>query len=587
MKKTLGVLLAVQVFLFQVFLIAKGRPLYFVLRALFLVLLAAALALLVRRLMRQKVLGLVLLLVVLVRIPFYFHADGMVTTSDNAVDALGAAEIRDARTAPYFLLGAVKHMGTIKQLWVAFVWDLAGGNAYLFYLLVQLAVFLAFLLAWDAFLEDAVPRNVRILLLGLQFLFIEVVFDYSLSIRGAPYLEMAFFALFGAALFDPAWKDKTRLFLAYYFLGFAVYVHPLAAVLAGSFGLSAAVYALARRKFWLNLGAAAAGTAAGLFHWAYYLAFVPKPVATGAWEKMGILPFGLITHGWIPEFFSTLKRTFLNLFDFEFDYLSGTFFSGGWRAMAVVFDRATILLGLAALVFALILSVRKLWPVVRRRRAFEPKAFPYLFFLVLFAAVTAKVFLFFPPHVEPRHNFDAVVLVLLAFFLSAGAVFRSWKILSWRTALVFVVVLAMAAPHVLAFYDQAAEKDHAYHQLLTVLRRNRVKVVDTDFILAYVVYFLSHRTILATDALGPFRVKNFFPEMRAQVEALPREDKTYVLFSETYPQPEWRRKASEFLWYDVLIKLDKAGIPAKVVDLPHYRLIIPQKNPRAYPGPVR
>jgi len=586
-KKTLGVLLALQVFLFQVFLIAKWKPLYFVLRALFLVLLAAALALLVRRLMRQKVLGLVLLLVVLVRIPFYFHADGMVTTSDNAVDALGAAEIRDARTAPFFLLGDVKHMGTIKQLWVAFVWDLAGGNAYLFYLLVQLAVFLAFLLAWDAFLEDAVPRNVRILLLGLQFLFIEVVFDYSLSIRGAPYLEMAFFALFGAALFDPAWKDKTRLFLAYYFLGFAVYVHPLAAVLAGSFGLSAAVYALARRKFWLNLGAAAAGTAAGLFHWAAYLAFVPKPVATGAWETMGILPFGLITHGWIPEFFRSLKRTFLNLFDFEFDYLSGTFYSGGWRAMTGVFDRATVLLGLAALVFALILSVRKLWPVVRRRQPFEPKAFPYLFFLVLFAAVLAKVFLFFPPHVEPRHNFDAVVLVILALFLSAGAVFRSWKILSWRSALVFVVVLAMAVPHVLAFYDQAANKDHAYHQLLSVLRRNRVKVVDTDFILAYIVYFLSNRTILATDALGPFRVKNFYPEMRAKIEGLPREDKTYIFFSDRYPQPEWRRKASEFLWFDVLIKLNKAGIPAKVVDLPQYRLIIPQRVPRTYSGPVR
>jgi hypothetical protein len=587
LKKALGLLLAVQVFLFQVFLLTEWRPLYAILKAGFFVLFGAALAFLVRRLMSHKILWLVLGLVVLVRVPFYLHPEGMVTTSDNAVDALGAAEIRDARTAPFFLLGAVKHMGTIKQLWVAFVWDVVGGNAYLFYLLLQLAVFLAFLLTWDAFLEETVPRNARFLLLALGFAFIEAVLDYSLSIRGAPYLEMALFALFGAALFDRTWRDKTRLFLAYYFLFFAVYIHPLAAVLAGSFGLSAALYALVKRKFWLNLAAGAAGAFAGLFHWAYYLAFVPKPVAAGAWEEVGLLPLRLINQGWIPEYIKTLKQTFVNIFDFELSYLSQSHHLGGWKPIAIFFDRATIVLAVVALAAALGLAVWKLGQVVRRRRPFGPDVFPHLFFLVLLAAVLAKIFLFFPPHVEPRHNFDAVILIVLAVFLAAGPLLRVRKILSWPGALVITVGLAMAAPHILAFHSQAAKKDSSYAEVLNVLRRNRVKVVDTDFILAYCIYYLSHRNILATDALGPFRVQNFFPEMRARIKALPLEDKAYIVYSDWYPRAEWHKKATVFARQDVLNKLNRAGVRARIYKLRDYEVIIPRKESRAATGQIR
>lgn len=585
MKKTLGLLLAVQVFGFQVFLLTKSRPLYFALRASFFILLAAALAFLVRRLMSQKILWLVLALVVLVRVPFYLHPEGMMTTSDNAVDALGAAEIRDARTAPFFLLGAVKHMGTLKQLWVAFVWDVAGRNAYLYFLLVQLAVFLAFLFAWDAFLEDAVSRTSRILLLALNFVFVEAVFDYSLSIRGAPYLEMAFFALFGAALFDRTFQDKTRLFLAYYFLFFAVYVHPLAAVLAGSFGLTAAVFALAKRRFWLNLAAAAAGAAAGLFHWIYYLAFLPKPVAAGAWEQIGLLPLRLVTKGWIPEFLRTLKTVFLNVFHFELGNLGKMLFRGAGAKASSLLSGAAALAGLLALFAAFVLSVRALVPAVRRRRPLEPGALPHLFFLVLLAAVSAKVFLFYPPHVEPRHNFDAVVLVLLAFFLTGGAVLRLRKIWSWKGALVLTLGLAFAAPHVLAFYRQAVSKKQAYREVFEVLRQNQVRVVDTDFILAYCLYFLSDRRLLAADAIGPFRVKNFYPELRAKVAKTPLGRKTTIFYSESYPTASWHKQATDYLRTDLFIRLAKAGIPYKVEKLRDYVLVIPQR--RSYPPPGR
>jgi hypothetical protein len=587
LNKAVGASLAIQVFLFQVILLTKARLLYHLLRADFFIGLAMALALLVRRLTRQKFLWLVLALVLLVRVPFYIHPVGMVTTSDNAVDALGAAEIRDAHSAPFFLLNAVKHMGTIKQFWVAFLWDVAGRNSYLYYLLVQLVVFLGFLLAWDAFLEKAVPTNVRLLLLALNFAFIEVVFDYSLSIRGAPYLEMAFFFLAGAALFDPSGWNKGRLFLAYYFIFFAVYIHPLAAVLAGSFCLCAAIYALAGKKFWLNLGAAAAGLLAGLFHWFYYLAFVPKPVAGGAWETIGFMPFGLINKAWLLEYLHTLKMTFLNIFDFEFNYLSGPLFHGPWKLALIIINRAMIILGFFCLIAALVLSARALWPVARRRRAVEPEIMPHLFFLILLAAVLAKCFLFYPPHLEPRHNFDAVVLIVLSFFLTGGAVLRIRTILSWKGILAIILGLAIATPHFLAYYDQAVVKDRAYHELLSVLYRNQAKVVDTDFILAYCIYFLSDRRILATDAIGPFQVKDFYPQMRKTIEGMALDRKTYIFYTDRYPQAKWHRKQTKSLQARILNRLGQAGIQYKIVELADYVLIIPHRQWPTPGGPTK
>lgn len=81
MKETIGLGLTGFVLLFQIFLLTKFRPLYFVLEIFFFLGLATALIFLVRPMMQQKPLWLVLALGVLIRIPFYFHADGMLTTS--------------------------------------------------------------------------------------------------------------------------------------------------------------------------------------------------------------------------------------------------------------------------------------------------------------------------------------------------------------------------------------------------------------------------------------------------------------------------------------------------------------------------
>jgi hypothetical protein len=581
-KRAVGIGLAVQVVLFQIFLLTKWSFLYFVLRVVFFLGLAAGLALLVHRLRKEKALGLVLLLVVLVRVPFYFHPGGMVTTSDNALDALAAAEIRDDRAAPFFLLGDLKHIGTIKQLWVAFLWDVAGRNAYLFYLLVQLVIFLGFLLACDAFLANSVPRRARLLLLALNFAFIEVVFDYSLSIRGAPYLEMAAFFLFGAALFDPAFEDPIRLGLSYFFIAFSIYIHPLAAVLAGSFGLAAAIHALAKKRFRLNLAAGAVGCAAGLFHWFYYLAFVPKPVALGGWEKVGLLPVRLIGHGWLPEYFRTLKTTFVNLFSFESARLAGLHLSGFLQGATLFLGTAAAVLGLAAVVGAAIVSVRSLGSVMRRRRPLGTELFPETFTLVLFGAVLTKIFLFFPPHTEPRHNFDAALLIVLAVFIAAGRLFRTRFRFSRKAIAAAVLGLMLTAPHAVLCYRQAIAKEKSYGELLSLLREKKIKVVDTDFILAYVIHYLSGRQIRATDLLGPFRVKDFYPEMRAEIDALPVARRTFVFFSERYPASDWHKRDSAYLKLHVQNRFRDLGIAFEVVHLPDYTVIIPLRGDSAY-----
>jgi hypothetical protein len=368
---------------------------------------------------------------------------------------------------------------------------------------------------------------------------------------------------------------------------FAVYIHPLAAVLAGSFCLCVAIFALAEKRFRLNLGAAAAGAGAGLFHWFYYLAFVPKPVAAGAWEDIGLVPFRLITKGWISEYVRNLKNIFRNIFNFELSYLEKMFFRGPWTSVVEILDRAAIVLGLFGLAAALVISFRALWPAMRRRRAIEPGMLPYLFFLVLFAAVLAKAFLFYPPHLEPRHNFDAVVLVMLSLFITGGAVLRFRRILSWKSLLVLAIGLVLAFPHILAYYYQALDKNRAYHELLDVLRENQVKVVDTDFILAYCLYFLSDRRLLAADGIGPFQVKNIYPELRHKVAEMPWDQKTFIFYSDRYPSANWHKKATKVLMSDLLNRMKKSGILYKIKKLRDYVLIIPERDSQRLPGIIK
>jgi hypothetical protein len=565
--------------IFQVHLVSRAKVLYSVLEGLFFILLAVSILGFVRAARGRPLLWAALVLFLLIRVPFYLHANGTILTSDNAHEALQGVEMRDARQAPFFLLGMSNHMGTVKYLWVAFLWDLTG-NVYLIYLLVQAAVFMALLTALTALLGPTGPPGfLRVFLLLLQFAFIEVVFDYSLSLRGAPYLEMLLFFVIGAALFDFTFEQRWRLLVGSYFVFFSIYIHPLAAVLAGSFAACAALYALARRRFWRNAVWMAAGLVAGLYHWFYYLAFLPKPVARGGWENIGLLNMARIPAGYVRLFLTSLAHTFRGVFGAEFSYLSPVYQKAGAAAAYVLLNSVVMWMSLAVLVAAAALSLGTVIRLVRRREAAGAGNWLKPFWLILLGVFLVKVFLFAPPHTEPRHNFDLVLLIILSYLFIADMVARRWRIRRGVFAAVLLIFAIFTVPHYDAFLRNVLDKESSYRSLLTALHRYRVHYVTTDFILAYPIYFLSGRTIIATDSLGPFTVMNFYPQLRDLVDRQPLEGKTYIFYAKTYPLRPQDKYLTWLIKTRILKHLQEAGLPYHLVNLKDYVLIIPRAKP--------
>jgi hypothetical protein len=592
MKKTAGVVLsflssrngliavlALFCALFQVFVLSGAKVFYPVLRALFAVLVLQLLAAFVRAARKQPLLWLAVLLIVLVRIPFYLHADGAMVTSDNACDGLQAVEMRDTHTAPYFLLGAVKHMGTIKYLTVAFLMDVIG-NHYLAYLLIQALLFVVVLFTLYDLLKDSLhPPALFFFIFLTQFAFIETVFDFSLSLRGSPYLEMLFFVLLGAGLVDREFRSPWRTVVGYYFLFFSIYIHPLGAVLVGSFGLVFLIPSLLRRRFWFNALAAAAGLAAGLYHWIYYLLFLPKPVASMGWEQMGLVPFSQISWGYFKEYVRVLHETFQGIFNFEFSYLA-PFFNAGRGAIAGAWiNQAAVVLSLAVTIAGIALAVRKIGRLIRKRDPLRSGNWPWILEAVLAAAFAVKVFLFYPPRTEPRHNFDLVFLIILSYLLVFSALLRRRPRLGrWPAAAAIGLAILATIPHYVTFYEVVRDKETAYRKILSILERSRVRYLTTDFIVAYPIYFLSGRTIRVTDSLGPFRVLDFFPDMRAEVDAVPPDRKAYMFFSERAPNRPWHKGRTEVIFRRTLKDLDAAGITYRTHELRDYVIIIPRRR---------
>ncbi len=565
--------------IFQVHLVSRAKILYSVLEGLFIVLLAVSILAFVRAARERPLLWAALVLFLLIRVPFYLHSNGTILTSDNAHEALQGVEMRAARQAPFFLLGMSNHMGTVKYMWVAFLWDLTG-NIYLIYLLVQAAVFMTLLAALTALLGPPGPPGfLRVFLLLIQFAFVEVVFDYSLSLRGAPYLEMLLFFVIGAALFDFTFERRWRLFIGSYFVFFSIYIHPLAAVLAGSFAACAAIYALARRRFWRNAGWMAAGLAAGLYHWFFYLAFLPKPVARGGWENIGLLNMARIPAGYVRLFLSSLAETFHGLFGSEFSYLSPVYQKAGAAAACGLLNSAVRWISLAVLAAAAVLSLATVIRLVRRREAAGPGNWLKSFWLILLGAFLAKVFLFVTPHTEPRHNFDLVLLVILSYFFIADMVARRWRIRRGLLAAVLLIFALFTVPHYDAFLRNVLDKETSYRSLLAVLHRYRVHYVTTDFTLAYPIYFLSGRKIIATDSLGPFTVANFYPGLRALVDRQPLDGKTYIFYANTYPLGPQDKFFAGLSKARILKHLQEAGRPYHLLKLKDYVLIIPRPQP--------
>ncbi len=564
--------------LFQVYVLTRSRAFYPVLRVLFVVLALQLLAAFVRAASRRKLLWLAVLLIVLVRIPFYVHSDGAILSSDNAHEALQGVEMRDTHVAPYFLLGAVKHMGTIKYLTVAFLMDLIG-NRYLAFLLIQILLFIALLFALEDLLRKSLhPPALFVFLFLTQFAFIETVFDFSLSLRGAPYLDMLFFVVLGAGLIDREFKARGRTVLGYYFLFFSIYIHPLGAVLVGSFGLVFLILSILRKRFWANALAVAAGLAAGLYHWIYYLLVLPKPVAGGGWEQMGLLPFSKISWGYLKEYVGILHETFQNIFNYEFSYLSPYFNAGRWARTGYVVNQALVWISLAVTLAGIVLAVRKIVRLVLRRDTLRDADWPWLLAGVLAAAFAAKAFLFYPPHTEPRHNFDLVFLIVLCYLLVFSTLARLPRVRSRATAAIMVLAVIAALPHVLTFDRVIRDKERAYRGILSILEKSHVRYLTTDFIVAYPIYFLSGRTIHVTDSLGPFTVSDFYQDMRAEVDAVPLDGKAYMFFSERSPSRPRHKEATEILMRRTLNELAADGITFRTHQLRDYVIIIPRRR---------
>ena len=87
------------------------------------------------------------------------------------------------------------------------------GNRYLAFLLIQILLFIVLLFVLEDLLRESLHPPVLFIFLFLtQFAFIETVFDFSLSLRGAPYLEMLFYVILGAGLIDRSFKARGRDF---------------------------------------------------------------------------------------------------------------------------------------------------------------------------------------------------------------------------------------------------------------------------------------------------------------------------------------------------------------------------------------
>lgn len=573
-KPLLGILFAMTL-LFQVHLVTKLTLFYPVIKVFFFIFLFLLILNLVRMPRRELLFILAAILaVVAVRIPYYLHSDGLVFTSDPALEALQPVEIRDSHQAPLYLLNSGGHNGTFKYLLVAFVWDIFGKD-HLTFVLVQLLFFLGFLwLIYDLF-RDVLDRRILAIFLFLGFMFIEVVFDYSFLLRGGPYLEAVFFAVLGMSVFLGDIRRPERIFLAAYFFLFGVYLHPISAFIIIPFILIILIRAMRERQILSTAGLIAAGALAGAFAMLFFKLFGPPLADTGGWFKIVLLKPAEVTLAAIPMLLERLAldfwKTFKGLFQAEMTYGLAFFRLPVWQHKAFsLISAVSIWFSAAVLAAGLILSAWSLRP--GRPRAHWSR--PYL--VLLFFAVLGKMFLFLPrPFVEPRHNWDLAFCLILAYLIVFSELVKVKKALSFRTAGIVLLLTVFTVPHYVMLLKIASLKEHSYMEILDVLRKERVKFVNTDFIIAYPIYYLSNRRIGVTDSLGPVTIRFFYPWMREDLEKMNWKRMAYLFFGKYHYRDAWHIDWTNYLYIRTIQRLEKAGVPYRVVYLDYYTIVIP------------
>ena len=527
---------------------------------------------------KKKVIILAILFIVALRLPFYLHSTGLITTSDNALEALQSLEMKESKIAPFYLLEATKH-GTLKYLLVAFIWDLLGTN-YLYLVLVQLMIFIALLyLVYEIFKPSIDPMTLFLFIFFTNFAFMEVMFNYSLSIRGGSYLEMLLLFCLGVYLFDFEFLHKTRILLAYYFIFFSIYLHPSALLLAFSFILCTIIYSLKSRQVIKNFALLLGGLMIGGSHLLYYLFLKTKPMYKGSWGRLEFISLSGITPKVIVHSVKNFKAIFWKIFNHETSYLISFFPEMKIKHVFSLLNETLIYVSLAIFIIGLILVFKKLIWILSKKHKLVLNDWPYIFFLVLFISISSELVLLNPDlFSEPRYHLDLVLLIIMSYLIVLSTLFRLRKTLSFRTAVIFSLFLLFTTPHYFCFLDMTHRKESSYQEILSVLVKNKVKYLTTDFIIAYPIYFLSHRRILVSDSLGPLTIARFYPRMRAKVDKMSRARKAFLFFSEDYPAEPWRKQFTKIIKMNLLIHLKKENTAYKTCKFEDFILIIPSRG---------
>jgi hypothetical protein len=281
-----------------------------------------------------------------------------------------------------------------------------------------------------------------------------------------------------------------------------------------------------------------------------------------------------------------LGRSFNNILGYEFHYAYDISPSFQFRpeppafrgAMSILHQVLTVAV-VVVLVAAAILAARRIWKTLRTGRG--GLAWIDLFFLLLGVSFLARVLLLLPkPFLEARHNMDLALLVVLASFFVLDALVRIRPPSILGSAAAVLALLLLAAPHTFYYLKATRFKALSYDRIFSVLKARGVRAVATDFTLAHCLYFLSGRTITASDSIGPVTVRHFLPEITKSVDALPPDQKAYILYTPSYPYTPIMRISAPLIRQRILDDLRSRGIPFRIFDLKYYEIIIPRSIPK-------
>jgi len=567
--------------LFSVYLLTQFPIFYEIIKALFIlegILLIIQVSKIVRK---QPIIILCILLVFAIRLPFLMHSDGLIITSDNALEALQVQDIQEKKTVPFFLFESSGHSGTYRYLFVAYFWDFFGKD-YLYLVLFQLLMFLALLFILYEIFKPIVDEKILLLFFISSYAFIEVVFDYSLFLRGGRYLEMFLFFLLGVYLFDFTFKNKTRVFLSFYFLFFAIYLQPFGILFVVPFVLTALIYLIKKPYVLKNLAPMILGGCVGLYHLFYYKIVLEPPPLKGGWFEWKLISK---SHLKSLKHFSmycvkTIKNVvdaFENVLGYQFQYSMDYF--KGIRIMELsltLVNRIFIYFSFFIFLVVLILVIKRLLSIIKS--GLVKNDWLYIFFCFSFLSVIGKHLIIGRRLMAPRRNLDITFLIIISFLLFFSSFLKVKRLNSFKSLAVILLLFIFTIPHYHTFLKGVIFKERSYHEILTVLEENGVKYLTTDFIIAYPLYFLSDKEITVTASLGPLKIWHFLPELRKTVDRLPIDEKAYLLFSDNTKRKRRHVQRTKVIRRELLRELRQKKIKFRICKLEYYTIIIPKNS---------